>query len=210
MFAYCGNNPVNANDPSGMCKTYIFGLFKKDCLNATCPKSKNYNPDAPKVVVIYDGRFSGFYGYFHDNGFEHQGEELVKRLSSSNNVESHSYVTIDDFVNCWNALDGTYDTIYIVGHGIKGELRFKGGNSIAAKDGTYSFSNLDAVNVSTIQLYCCNGATTDAYGGSTAEYLSALTGATVHAVKDGKLNFSWDDCYPELAEGGYWVAIKQD
>ena len=208
MFAYCLNNPVNANDPSGTCTKFFFGLIKIDCHNATCPESSNYNPNAPKVVVIYDGRFSGYFGYLHDNGFAHQGEELVERLSSSCYVESYSYITVEDFVSCWNTLDGAYDAMYIVGHGIKGELRFKGGKSIAAQDGTYCYSDLNPVEISTIHLYSCNGATTDEFGGSIAEYLFALTGASVRAIKDGKLNLTWYGCYPVPANGGYWVTIE--
>ena len=202
MFAYALNNVVNRVDSRGTCSTIFW--YKIDCNNANCSTSACYNPNAPTVIVIYDGRFSGIFGYFGDDGFRHQGEELVDRLSTSNNVTSYAYITVDDFVEYWNSLDGTYDTIYILGHGIEGELRFKGCEAIAVEGGEYSYDDLKAVSVKTIHLYCCNGATVDSHEGSIALYFYTLTGATVKAIKDGKLNFTWYGCHPEPAEGGYW------
>ena len=210
IFAYCLNSPCNRVDSSGQC-SYIFVIFdyiKLDCHRASCATSECYNPDAPKVVIIYDARFSGFWGYFHDHGFEHQGKELEKRLSSTHDVEAYGYITRDDFISCWNNLDDSYDVIYIVGHGQAGELRFDGNVAIAEEGGEYAYSCLDPVNVNEIQLWVCNGATLKDGAKSIADHLGQITGATVYAVKDGKLGFSWYGCYPELANGGYWVKVK--
>ena len=206
MFAYCNNNPSNRVDTSGHC-SYLWIFKVIDCLNAKCPDSCDYNPNAPKVVVLYDGRSSGFYGINNDHGFEQHGTELVKRLSRNNKVESYAYITVDDFVDLWNSLNDTYDEIYIVGHGIEGELRFKGKKSIAVEGGNYSFSDLDPVSVKVIQLYCCHGATTDTRGGSIAEYLAAITGAEVCGVKNGKLNLTWYGGCPIVVEGGEWYTV---
>ena len=206
MFAYCVNNPVNMADPTGHCSCFLF--FKKDCFSATCPNSQCYNPDAPNVVVIYDGRFSGYFGRFHDNGFEQQGSELCRRLNATSAVTSHSYTTVDEFIDLWNGLDGNYDTIYIVGHSIAGELRFKGNLSIAAQGGTYSFSDLNSISVDSIYLYTCNGATIDGKKGSVAMHLAGITGANIHAIKDGKLNLTWYGCFPIPKKGGYWVTVS--
>ena len=206
MFTYCVNNPVNMIDPTGQCSYFLF--FKKDCFTATCPDSQCYNPDAPNVVVIYDGRFSGYFGYGGDHGFEHQASELCRRLAATSDVSSYAYTTVDDFVDIWNGLNGSYDTVYVVGHGYEGELRFKGGRSIAAQNGDYSFSDLDRVSVDSINLYACHGATIYGENGSIAMHLSSITGASVRAVKDGKLNFTWYGCFPIPAKGGYWVTVS--
>ena len=210
MFAYCNNTPPNAIDPHGMCTTVFFGLFKKDCHNATCPDSENYNPEASKAVVIYDGRFSGYLGRVaSDDGFEHQGQELVKRLSRTYDVSSYAYVTMDDFVACWNSLDAKYEDIYIVGHGEIGSFNAIGGK--LTKNGEeYNYSMLNRVSVSTIHLYICNGATLDAYGKSTAIYFSELTYANVVAIKNGKMNFTWWGCYPypDPDYDGTWTMIS--
>lgn len=206
MFAYCVSNPVNMSDPAGHCSYVLF--VKMDCLSATCSDSLCYNPDAPNVVVIYDGRFSGYLGYGGDHGFEHQGTELCKRLSITNAVTSYPYTTVEDFVDIWNGLNGSYDTIYIVGHGYEGELRFKGGHSIATQNGDYSYSDLNSVSVNNINLYVCNGATVYGEKGSIARHLSDLTGSPVRALKDGKLNFSWFGCIPYPKGGGRWVTVR--
>lgn len=74
----------------------------------------------------------------------------------------------------------------------------------------YSFSDLESINVAVINLYCCNGATTNDRGESTASIMANLTGAPVIAVKDGKVNFSWFGCYPEAVKGGVWTTVQPD
>ena len=123
-------------------------------------------------------------------------------------MSSYAYTTVDDFVDIWNGLNGSYDTVYVVGHGYEGELRFKGGRSIAAQNGDYSFSDLDRVSVDSINLYACHGATIYGENGLIAMHLSSITGASVRAVKDGKLNFTWYGCFPIPAKGGYWVTVS--
>ena len=207
MFAYCLNNPVNGYDPSGICTTFLFGLIKIDCHNVNCPDSIDYNPDAYTVAVLYDSRFAGYFGYFGDDGFDHQAQELIKRLSSSYNVESYGYVTMDEFIESWNSLDGTYVSVFIIGHGQAGKFNAIGG-SLSAEGQEYNYSMLNSVRTGWIELYICNGATSGAgqYSISTAQSFANLTGAIVHAVKDGKLNFTWFGCYPkhDIQYEGEW------
>ena len=193
-------------DNDGCCSTY-FGFLAIDCLQPTCQTSRNYGE--PRIVIIYDGRSSGvFYGHFGGSGFSHQGMELANRLIDDGYVELYHYTTAEDFIGIWNGLNGEYDSIYILGHGIPGELRFKGSVAIANQGAAYSFSDLNKIPVKTLNLYCCNGATIDVYGGSIAEYMATITGGAVNAVKNGKLNFTWEYCLPVPASGGYWCTVK--
>ncbi len=202
MFSYCNNNPVNGVDATGDC-SWFFG--KRDCGKTTCKNSKYYIER--RVAVIYDGRTSGYlFGRFGGEGFAHQGKELVKRLSKSFTVTSYTFRTIHEFVDCWNSLSGKYDAIYILGHGQPGKLNSKGG-SLMPRGGTYSYSHLKKVESTDLFLYICNGATPNDSGISTAKCFARLTGATVHAVAYGKMNFSWYNCVPELASG-VWVKIR--
>ena len=42
MFAYCGNNPVNFHDPTGLCQHTFSIYFKVDCKQSDCPTSRYY------------------------------------------------------------------------------------------------------------------------------------------------------------------------
>ena len=42
MFAYCGNNPVNFHDPTGLCQHTFSIYFKVDCGQEDCPTSSAY------------------------------------------------------------------------------------------------------------------------------------------------------------------------
>ena len=207
MFAYCNNNPCNQADGGGCCSYFLF--IKNDCYKVFCPDSVCYDPDASTIVVIYDGRDSGSLIRFvdrGDNGFQHQGQELIKRLSLYYKVEGYAYTTMDDFVNIWNSLDGSYDDIYILGHGQPGKFNAIGG-SLRDSGSEYSYSNLNSVNVKDIYLYICNGDTWPEEGTSTAYSFANLTGASVHAVRDGKLSFTWYGCYPYMPREyrGVWT-----
>ena len=215
MFTYCVNNPVNMADPTGQCSYFLF--FKLDCFSASCPTSQCYNPDAPNAVVIYDGRASGTPWWLGNNpgddGFAHQGQELMRRLSGSYNVTGYAYTTMDEFINVWNSLDESYDAIYILGHGQPGKFNAIGG-SLRSCGSDYSYSDLANVDVAVIYLYMCNGATlTDGYT-STADNFANLTGANVHAVSNGKLNFTWYNCFPYISPRywltGQWTATSLD
>ena len=215
MFAYCVNNPVNMADPTGHCSYFLF--FKIDCFSASCPTSQCYNPDAPNVVVIYDGRASGTPRWLGndpgDGGFAHQGQELMSRLSGFYNVTGYAYTTMDEFVEIWNSLDGSYDTIYILGHGQSGRFNARGG-SLRSSDSDYSYSDLASVDVAVIYLYICHGDTwADGYT-STAYNFANLTGAKVHAVQNGKLSFTWNNClpyiHPRYILTGHWTTTSLD
>ena len=163
-------------------------------------------PPRGRVAVIYDGRDNSyFFGWVGDHGFRHQGEELVRRLSKNNAVEAYPFTSIEDFIESWNGLDGAYSRIYIIAHGTEAALHCAG-KSIG-KDRSYDFSILRPADVAIINLFCCNGATVNSEGVSTAIIFADLTGAMVGAVHNGKLNFSWYGCYPEPAEGGTWFVV---
>ena len=203
MFAYCNNNPCNKADDGGHCSFFLF--FKMDCFKALCPTSQCYNPDAPSIVVIYDGRASGkpFPSTDRgDGGFQHQGQELVSRLSSCGDVTGYSYATMDEFVEIWNGLSGSYDAIYILGHGEAGKFNARGG-SLQDSGSQYSYSCLNKVNVAEMTLYMCNGDTWTQGHASTAYNFANLTGAKVHAVRNGKLNFTWYNCFPYMSPKYY-------
>lgn len=102
-----------------------------------------------------------------------------------------------DFVNIWNSLDGDYDAIYILGHGQAGKFNAREG-SLQSSGSAYSYSALDKVNVTEIYLYICNGDTPGEGGTSTAHNFANLTGAKVHAVRNGKLSFTWYNCFPYM------------
>ena len=196
LFAYCNNNPCNKADSNGQC-SYFFS-FKLDCFMATCPTSQYYNPEAPNIAVIYDGRESGEpwpSSNDGDGGFQHQGQELVKRLSFSGYVTGYSYETMDEFVEVWNSLGGSYDAIYILGHGQPGKFNARGG-TLQDSGTQYSYSCLNKVDVAEMHLYICNGDTWPQGHASTVYNFAKLTGAKVHAVKNGKLNFTWYRCFP--------------
>ena len=106
-------------------------------------------------------------------------------------------------------MDKEYLDIYILAHGTEGELHCAG-QSMGTHGEEYSFSDLESVTVSVINLYCCNGATINADGYSIASILANLTGAPVVAVANGKVNFSWYGCYPEAVRGGEWTTVKPD
>ncbi len=168
---------------------------------ASCPTSQCYNPDTPNIVVIYDGRASSKPFSSRDSGdggFQHQGQELIRRLSSCGDVTGYFYTTMDEFVAIWNSLDGSYDAIYILGHGQAGKFNARGG-SLRSSGSEYSYSDLLSVDVDDIYLYICNGDTWTKGLNSTAYNFASLTGAKVHAVRNGKLNFSWYACLPRMS-----------
>lgn len=176
---------------------------------ATCSTSQCYNPDAPQIIVIFDGRASGKPWPSKDTGdggFRHQGKELVRRLSSCGDVTGYSYETMDQFVEIWNSLGGDYDVIYILGHGQAGKFNARGG-SLQASGSGYSYSRLREVSVDEMYLYICNGDTWNQGCTSTAYNFANLTGAKVHAVRNGKLNFTWYHCFPymPLKHYGEWT-----
>ena len=209
MFTYCTNNPVNFHDPTGLCKNTFSFYFKVDCGQKNCPQSKNYIRKTAKVAVIYDGRQSGILnGKLLGKGFSHQGNELVNRLESNYTVESYSFKSMQEFVDSWNGLDGEYNKVYIVAHGNAGGLHCDDSSIGPEYAGySYSFQSLNPINVTSIQLYCCDGASLNAQGDSVALILHGLTGAPVTAVQNGGVNFSWDNCYPEATDGGNWITV---
>ena len=55
MYVYCLNNPVNMYDPDGRCSRFLGFLWKIDCKQASCSKSKNYvKPKAIDPVGSYN------------------------------------------------------------------------------------------------------------------------------------------------------------
>ena len=130
----------------------------------------------------------------------------MSRLSGFYNVTGYAYTTMDEFVEIWNSLDGSYDTIYILGHGQAGSFNARGGE--LSKIGTkYNYADLKAVDVDVIVLYICNGDTWLDGMNSTAYNFASLTGASVHAVKGGKLSFTWYHCLPYMPPNcrGKWT-----
>jgi RHS repeat-associated protein len=203
MFAYCNNDPTNESDPTGCCSKFF--LWKRDCGNTTCPRSRAYIK--PRVAVIYDSGTSGIlWGWLLGKGFKHQGSELIKRLSASYNVEEYPFYTMGGFVDCWNALNGDYQEIYILAHGWPGGLSCAG-ESIGTEGEAYSFSELNQAYTKHVYLYCCDGASLDSYGCSSAHHFANLTNAPVRAVFGGKMNFSWYGCFPKAVDGGIWVTV---
>ena len=207
MFVYCTNNPILHMDSTGSC-CVVIGLRLWDCGSSTCRTSDNYIERT--VAVIYDGRYAGFLGIIGSkNGFDHQGKELCDRLEASFTVEGYSYTTTDELIECWNGLEGHYDIIIILGHGIPGSLNGKG-DDITAHSEENNISELKKVDTTLVWLYVCHGATFDQYGNSIALNFSRLTGAPVGAVYNGKLSFTWNECWPELREGGRWSITYPD
>lgn len=215
MFAYCNNTPANAIDFNGTCSSYLWGLIKIDCHNAACPESKCYNPDAPRIAIIYDNRSSGYlFGRRGgDGGFQHQGQQLANRLSDKYNVETYTYITMDEFMQCWNALSGFYDVICIIGHGQEGKFNTVDG-TLSAEGEQYNYSMLNPANVDAICLLVCNGATPGSgqYSISTAKSFANLNNADVLAMTDGKMNFTWYGCYPYANPDypGTWIGVYPD
>lgn len=163
--------------------------------------------DREKIAVLYDSRFSGYWGIIASKkGFQQQGEELIAFLSQFHDVEAYPFDTMGGFVNGWNSLDTRYDRIYIIAHGWVGGLSCNR-ESIGVTGEEYSFSQLQYVNVREIHLYVCNGATMDINGNSTAKSFAQITGAKVKAIANGKLSFSWYACYPYPRKGGEWVWV---
>ena len=213
MFSYAMNNSVNRVDASGTCSTFLW--IKLDCTNVTCPDSVCYNPDAPRVAIIYDNRSSGYlFGRVGgDDGFRHQGQQLAARLSATCNVETYTYTTMDEFIECWNELSGPYEVICIIGHGQPGKFNAVGG-TLSADGEKYNYSMLNPANVDAICLLVCNGATPGSgqYSISTAKSFANLNNADVLAMTDGKMNFTWYGCYPYANPDypGTWIGVYPD
>ena len=200
MFAYCGNNPVIHGDPTGTCFK-VCGMVLIDCCQSNCLDSRYYN--AKRIAIIYDARQSGiFSGGFLGQGYDQQGRELSKRLGENNYVETYPSYDADGFIESWNSLVGAYDEIYIICHSEYGNLYFAG-DDIYFEEAKHCYSDLQAVNVGTIYLYICNGATSEK-GHSVSSVFGELTGAEVHAIKNGKIGFTWEGCYAGPTHGGEW------
>ena len=205
MFAYCGNNPVNRVDPTGMCDEYLWGLFTVDCQSASCPTSECYNPNAKQVLVIYDANSSGFLRYFGGEGFQAQGEDLIAELSEKYAVTACPYTTMGEFVNAWNSIEGEYYAIYVLGHGYAGGMRCGDERISNSTQEAYKLSDLKNVNALNIFLYICDGATLDSKGNSVANIMaSQITGGSVWAVANGSLNFSSSTGHGYPVKGGCW------
>ena len=189
-------------DPTGTCFK-LLGIVLIDCQQSTCPDSRYFN--AKRIAVIYDSRQSGILrGRLFGKGFKHQGEELVKRLEKNNYVESHPIKNATEFVDAWNSLSGEYDKIYIICHAEYGNLYFRHG-AVSVEGKKYQYSDLNAVDVKEMFLYCCNGATISETGGSVAISFHEITGARIYAIQDGKIGFTWAECYPYATEDGVWI-----
>ena len=212
MFAYCNNSPILLSDPHGtaseVCFSNDFDILSMPWQDAGGGSATARPFKRQRIAVVYDGRHSGyFWGYWAtEKGFGHQGNELIKRLSRLHQVEGYAYTTMGEFVECWNGLSGHYDSIYIIGHGWSGALQCNG-EDFGPLGSDYVYADLANVSVSTIFLYCCNGATEYSNTRSIAWNFQNITGARVYAVADGKLNFSWIGCYPQTAKGGHWVML---
>ena len=209
MFAYCLNNPINLVDPSGTCSRFLGFLWKRDCKSTSCPESESYAPRGKKAAVIYDGRPNQSLQDIHANGLAQQGEDLVNRLSADyTTVESYPFTSMQGFVDNWNNLSGEYDTVYIIAHGDPDGLYCDGlGIGPEYKEYRYSFADLNVINVSSIHLYACDGATLNSQGDSVAILLAALTGAPVVAVSNGGVNFSLNGGYPKADGRGQWTVV---
>ena len=209
MFAYCLNNPTNMCDLQGKCSRFLGFLWKIDCGKATCADSKNYQPSPQKVAVIYDGYSSGYFGgLFGGKGFKSHGESLVHSLSQKFAVESHSFKSMQGFVDAWNSLEGNYSAIYVISHGYPGGLSCNGKSIGGPGLEDYSFWDLNNVSTPTVYLYSCNGATPAGRSPSAAYYFAQLTGGSVWAVMNGKLNFVPGTFEPYPTRGGIWSVTR--
>ncbi|MBQ7872211.1 MAG: RHS repeat-associated core domain-containing protein, partial [Oscillospiraceae bacterium] len=165
MFAYCLNSPIICADYSGY----------------------------ETVVVIYDGRQSGFLGVF-GKGFKRQSGFIISDLADQGyDVIALSYTTMDEFVEAWNSMsDLGCDVyrVYIVGHGAPGSLDCAG-KRLRVHKGDFSYNDLECIDVEdALYLFCCNGGTVDEFNTTTAENLAERVNCKVWAANAG-VNISW-------------------
>ena len=201
-FVYCNNNPVIMHDPNGTCSRFLGFLWKIDCGKATCSSSKNYNPNAKRAAVLYDGRTSGYLGgILGGKGFARQGGGWVTALEAEYDVESYSFNQMNGFVDSWNSLEGEYDLVVILMHGYPGGLSCSGQTLSNYNDSEYTFFDLNHVTINTLNLYSCNGATMSEYYDSAARNFASLTGGNVWAVTNGSINYYPYDYIPYTKDG---------
>ena len=208
MFAYGGNNPVNMYDPDGACSRFLGFLWKVDCGKVDCPESKEYDPSASVVAVLYDSRSSGFLRLINGQGFKDQGEQIAKDLQSLHIVECYPYTNMNEFVDSWNSLNAEYDKIYVIGHGYAGGMSCAGQSISNSSEEAYSFGDLKTVSATTVYLYVCNGATIDGKGNSVAFSFAYLTNGSVWAISNGKLSYDYWTLVPYPTRGGSWSVTK--
>jgi RHS repeat-associated protein len=191
IYAMCLNNPIKFADYTGL----------------------------DNILVIYDCRYSGFFGLFNTGvGFDKQGKDLISRLEKEGHtVDEATFTSINEFVEKWNNdTKAEYDSIYIVCHGAAGSLDCNGERiRTSAAWGAdprqvADYNDLEYKSVRYIvHLWCCNGGTKDQYNTTTMQEIANKTGCLVEAVANGGISINyftgrvytrdgnWTQCYPQ-------------
>ncbi len=156
MFSYCGNNPIVYADSKG----------------------------SVRIAVIYDATPTK-HNLWGINGKAIIGSQYSP-IYSLVTIEGYQFTTDDEFVECWNSLQGEYDEIYIIAHGsaTSASIWFETEDNylgICNYEKNYTFDVLNPVKVkSLVTLYVCHAAT-EYDGVSTAQVFANLTSCKVKA-----------------------------
>ncbi len=128
-------------------------------------------------------------------------------------MEGHSFTTDDEFVECWNSLQGEYDEIYIYAHGsfstssiwFQTEDNYLGNTDNDKRN--YSYDVLNPVKVNKLVTLCVCNAAKEHDGVSTAQVFADLTSCEVKATKGKvKTTFIFGIGVPE--KGYSWERIQ--
>ncbi len=163
-----------------------------------------------RIAVIYDATFT------KHNAWGTDGLGMLFFGSGSwpfFTMEGHSFTTDDEFVECWNSLQGEYDEIYVYAHGsatsasiwFQTEGNYLG--NIDSSQGNYSYDVLNPVKVNRLVTLCICNAAKEHDGVSTAQVFANLTSCEVQATKGKvKTSFFFGIGVPE--EGYSWERIQ--
>ena len=179
MFAYCGNNPVNRDDPSG--RIWINGIPTEPVACSDGEKN-SYAPRKAKrsVVVFYYVRSDG-----HD--FTSQATKNFAFSGYYTNIRTIPFNSMNDLIEGWNEMPET-DDVFIFSHGTSDSLEFPDGS-------LEDMSQLSSSRISgTIYLLSC-------HGNGIANDLAVANNCSVVAC-DKTVSFSFDGYYSYPFAGG--------
>lgn len=196
-YLYCYNRPIKNVDLDGL-----------------EPTSEAYIPSGYNAPNAIDARESDLiYIYYtepFENAAEWQKEQLeadgmnVTMIAISENAtgyEDQTTACTTAFVEAWNDMPDTVNSVYIYSHGNERGINFGSEGNYATTDAmTYdgknyaggnvaaTFDSLDSKNVGTLNLVSCNGGHVDALEINGANPASEFAGL----IGDGNYVYAWD------------------